>query len=214
MKIFLCATIFVLSAYCSLFAKLKFDGFLVNDKVDSDTEKYAFCFPFVNDANDVVRITNMETSCSCTIAELEKTSYKPNESGKIDGVFNIGNRTGVQRTEIIVHTDNISQPKIKLSVSLKIQAPVEIKPRLIYWKRLSEVFPKNVVLKIVNDKWRIKSIDYDKSQIVLDKSSESNGCNLRISPISTKENMQNVVKITLANDCGQTKTFPVYVLVK
>ncbi len=54
-------------------------------------------FEFKNTSNRAVTITGLDTSCSCTLAELEKRIYAPGESGRVHVMFEVGDQTGLQR---------------------------------------------------------------------------------------------------------------------
>lgn len=63
----------------------------------------AHSFPFTINGNARITITDIKTSCGCTTAKLDKTTYAPGESGNITATFIIGDRTGEQTKHIRVH---------------------------------------------------------------------------------------------------------------
>lgn len=198
----------------SMFSQVVFDKLIIEDEVVPNSQGYDFTFKFQNTGNETLKISKVETSCSCTIPKLEKEVYFPREKGEINGIFNIGERTGLQEKEIIVHTNDISQPKIKLLLKIKILNPIEIKPRLIYWERNAKLETKTIKLTINDPKWKIESILFDKTKLVASNILTGNSQTIEILPLSTKESLHDLIKIKLKNDIGKTKTFAVHALIK
>lgn len=63
-------------------------------------------FPFRNEGDKTVTISKIETSCGCTVPEVEKMTYPPGASGIIKARFDVGGRQGIQANQITVKTDD------------------------------------------------------------------------------------------------------------
>ena len=85
-------------------------------------------FPFTNRGQDVVNITELGSTCGCTVPELKTRRYAPGESGEITTRFTIGNRTGKQTSHITVKTD--AGPHL-LTLEIDIPPRINIAPRLL-----------------------------------------------------------------------------------
>lgn len=198
----------------SIFPQVVFNKLIIEDEVVPNAKAYNFAFVFKNTSPRVLKISKLKTSCSCTIPKLEKENYLPGEKGEISGVFNIGDRTGVQKKEIIVFTNDIQQPQIKLLLKIKILNPIEINPRLIHWERNSKLEAKNVKLTFHDSKWTIESISFDKTKFTVHNILIENDHIIKIIPLSTKSRIHDLVKIKLKNDKDETKTIAIHALIK
>ena len=83
-----------------------------------DTARVAF--HFTNKGSDTLHITDVQTSCGCTIAKLKKKSYAPGESGVINIFFDAGDKFGEIQKEIMVASNDPSSPKIQLILRSKV----------------------------------------------------------------------------------------------
>lgn len=197
-----------------LLASLKFEKIIQDTSISAGTTSYAFTFPFKNIGNNDIKILSVSTTCSCTVANLDKKIYAPNESGEISGTFNIGNRVGLQEKEISLQTDDISQSQIKLFLKIKILNLVEFKPRLLYWKKDANPEAKNVEIKISDSKWKIESICCNEKNFTIKNVSENGLCKVYIVPISTEKCLRDSIKLTLKDPNGISKTFIFHALIK
>ena len=88
------------------YAKLSIEKKLIHAVVPVSSSEYSFSYPFKNTGDRVVKILKITTTCGCTKAEADREVYAPGESGKITGVFEIGDRVGRQGKKIYVETDD------------------------------------------------------------------------------------------------------------
>lgn len=208
--------VFLLIAICNnSLAQIRFDTTLFEKSVSSDSDSLLhFSFKFQNTGKNPIKLTKLETSCSCTLAKLEKEIYYPNETGEINGVFNIVGRNGMEEKEIVVYTDDITQSKIKLLLKIKIFDPMGIKPRLLHWEKNSAVAPKNIILTIADPHWNVESIVCEKDKFTLRQTGEKGRYIIEVKPVSTKANLRDIIKIELKNDTLKKKTFLIHALIK
>ena len=59
-------------------------------------------FPFSNAGGRPVDITQVESSCGCTVVSLEKRHYEPHEGGEIVARYTVGTQAGVQKKTVLV----------------------------------------------------------------------------------------------------------------
>lgn len=208
--------VFLLIAICNnSLAQIRFDTTLFEKSVSSDSDSLLpFYFKFQNSGKNPIKLTKLETSCSCAVAKLEKEIYYPNETGEINGVFNIAGRNGLEEKEIVVYTDDITQSKIKLLLKIKIFDPIEIKPRLLYWEKNRAALPKNIILTITDPHWNVESIVCEKDKFTLRQTGEKGRYIIEVKPVSTKANLRDIIKIELKNDTLKKKTFLIHALIK
>lgn len=76
-------------------------------------------FEFKNTGKKIVRILGIRTSCGCTDATINDSDIAPGASSSLDVLFTIGKRTGLQEKEIVVSTDDATEP-VKLVLKVKL----------------------------------------------------------------------------------------------
>lgn len=102
-------------------------------------------FRFTNTGDQPVVITDLKSSCGCTVPQLEKRQYAPGEGGEIKALFNFGGRRGTQRKQVTVTTADKRYP---LNFITHIPEWASVQPQLLRWKLDDPVAPKEVRVKI------------------------------------------------------------------
>jgi hypothetical protein len=82
-------------------------------------EKVIYSFKFKNTGKSLLLISDVSTSCGCTIGDYPKEPVKPGESGKIDVSFDSEGKRGPQNKTVTVFAN--TQPN---TTALRIQALV------------------------------------------------------------------------------------------
>jgi hypothetical protein len=82
-------------------------------------EKVTFAFKFKNTGKAMLLISNVSTSCGCTVIDYPKEPIKPGQSGKIDVSFDSEGKRGSQNKTATVFAN--TQPN---STILRIQSMV------------------------------------------------------------------------------------------
>ena len=85
-------------------------------------------FEFKNTGNSDLKISNVKVSCGCTSAALEKTVYKPGESGSIPVRFDSSRFSGSIHKTVTVKSNAANAPEYQLKLSGDVQAEVNVKP--------------------------------------------------------------------------------------
>ena len=78
-------------------------------------------FVLENDSADILRITNISTSCSCTTSELEKKELLSGESVDIIIRFNTQGYYGKSRQFVYINTDRKNRPVIKITLTADVE---------------------------------------------------------------------------------------------
>jgi len=68
-------------------------------------EKITYAFKFKNTGKSVLIISNVSTSCGCTISSYPKQPVKPGEESTIDVSFDSTGKYGLQTKSITVYTN-------------------------------------------------------------------------------------------------------------
>ena len=104
-------------------------------------------FKYTNKGDKPIRITNVKSSCGCTVPALKKNEVAPGESGEITATFKIGNRTGQQVKTVRVDTDDPSQPSAMLVLKAMIAQGVQVQPTFVFWQAGEAPKPKTVTVR-------------------------------------------------------------------
>ncbi len=84
-------------------------------------EKITYAFKFSNTGKADLLITDVKSTCGCTVPEFTNEAMKPGESGTVKITFDSSNRKGFQNKSITVISNAIPSTTI-----LKIKAQVII----------------------------------------------------------------------------------------
>ena len=83
-------------------------------------EKISYAFKFKNTGKSVLLISNVSTSCGCTVTAYPKQPIKPGEESSVDVSFDSSGKRGLQTKSITVYTNTL--PTLTI---LRIQSLVE-----------------------------------------------------------------------------------------
>lgn len=129
-----------LVAPVALQAGLKWTSTSQSLSANPDRTELAAAFEFRNEGTAPVTIVEVQTSCDCTAAALEKKTYAAGERGKIAVVLHYTGEVSPIRQTVTVITDERGGPshvlKLEVAVPRRVQRErIEIQPRYIRWKR-------------------------------------------------------------------------------
>jgi len=82
-------------------------------------EKVTYAFKFKNTGNAQLIISDVSTSCGCTVPKYTKKPLKPGETGVLNVTFDSENRRGFQHKTVTVVSNTVPNTTI-----LKIKAQV------------------------------------------------------------------------------------------
>ncbi len=182
-------------------AALEFETTLIEQTLTLDAKHYAFEFPFTHQGSEAIRITNISSTCGCTVAELEQRDYAPGVGGVIQGRFTVGNRTGRQVNRIRLQTDYLGQAEIVLEVRLDIPQIAAVQPGMLLW-RVGEVIDEKSFTVIPNHKLGLilKSVAVENDLFSVETSTadpETGEVSVSVVPRSVESAARGVVKIEL-----------------
>jgi len=127
-------------------------------------------FKFRNTGESLLKITKVTKTCGCTPYTLAKKEYAPGESGVLKVKYRSGKRPGSTTKRLFVHSNDKSNPKVKLSIKAKIVKKVVFEP-----KRLNLLLneenagcPKITLHSTDNQAFAIKSFKSSENCITAD----------------------------------------------
>ena len=106
-------------------------------------------YHFTNTGSSPVEIRNVETSCGCTTAALEKRTYQPGETGEIVAKYTVGTHTGVQRKTLLVQTNDGKDTTLNLNAH--ILEILRVTPTVVTWSHNEANGPKRISLELVQE---------------------------------------------------------------
>lgn len=119
-------------------------------------------FKYENVGQKPIRITDVHTSCGCTIASRKKDIAEPGEKGEITATFHIQGRTGVQQKQITVTTDDPQTPTTVLTLKTIVPTLLEVQPTFVYWNADETDKPKVITVK-ANADYPVTKLDVKSS---------------------------------------------------
>lgn len=103
-----------------------------------DTEPVETKFKFTNSGSEPLKITDIRSSCGCTVPELPKRVFEPGESGELTVIFNPSGKVGVNNRSITIVTNDASSPNHIVSVKVDVKKLVYVEPAQVNFGRLDK----------------------------------------------------------------------------
>jgi hypothetical protein len=157
-----------------LVAELKLDSEFVDVKPAPTDEQIKVKFSFKNVGTKPVKIIDIQSTCACLSANLDKRVYEPGAEGKGDAEFRVSQFVGKHEKSITVTTDDPAQPEWIVPFILVVPAIVSIEPTNVQWwigeepteKKTTVRFDKSYPMQITkvsstreNVTWRINEVE-------------------------------------------------------
>ncbi len=180
------------------------------------TTEVSSVYAFTNRGAAPVSIVNIKSSCGCTTAALEKKTYAPGESGEIVASLKVGNRQGVQKNTITVHTDD-GMPSTVLTMETTIPRVVTIQPAFVIWGLGGAADPKSISIKMgVKDPVRITSASSDHENISVEVEILGDGREYRLNlyPLSTDETLRARITVETDYPVGSPRSYVIHAHVR
>lgn len=121
-----------------LTAALEFEQTRIEQHATLLDEQSTAVFRFTNTGDQPIEIIRVQSSCGCTVPELDKQNYAPGESGEIRALFTFGSRQGRQMKRITLRTDDPVMATYQLDFITHIPTWGQISPRMLRWAVGSE----------------------------------------------------------------------------
>lgn len=114
-----------------------------------NSEKVTHGFLVKNAGDEPLSITDVKTSCGCTVADLETDTLAPGQETTITAIFDLKGRQGLERKRITVVSNDPEQPTYALELMGTALATIEVDPTIINLGRIedTESHRKSVTLR-------------------------------------------------------------------
>lgn len=164
MRMLLFTAVWALAA--SLQAGLTLDQDPLELKPKPEDEEIESTFTFTNTGKKPVRVTSLESSCSCLEASLDKAVYQPGEKGKGKAKFKVSSFTGKHEKFLHIYTDDPSAQDIVLTAVIDVPELVHVEPKLIEWVIGEKPEPKQYTVTMVGkDDIHIKDVSSTRENV-------------------------------------------------
>ena len=123
-------------------------------KLDAAAAEAAAVFTFTNTGRSAVTIREVQTSCGCTAAVMDKKRYAAGEAGTlVMRLKNAGDRRMLEESATIVTDEPDGQPwlltlRVDVEGELRGFQRIEVTPKRVEWNRGENAEPKVVALRI------------------------------------------------------------------
>ena len=91
-------------------------------------------FKFCNTGDETLKITNVRSSCGCTVAKADK-EIPPGECGEVKLTFNSQNFTKTVRKTVTLQTNDPENKTVKLTITANVLADIVCTPLTVDFKR-------------------------------------------------------------------------------
>lgn len=113
-------------------------------------EKADVRFSFTNSGPEKITVTEVSSSCNCTVPTLEKRVYAPHEKGEIRAIFNFRGSVGHQAKTITVTTDEKGAHEYTLTLQVNIPQLFDVSPYFVSWKKDDAPEPRPVTIRALH----------------------------------------------------------------
>lgn len=126
--------------------------------ISADDAPVAFSFPFQNQSNDTVWITDVVTSCSCTTAQFSKAKVAPHAVSEVTLVYNPYLKSGVLFQQAFVYS-NLSGQEEEMVLELNGHVTPTANPFAGFPKQLGELRLKRSSMRFYFERGQKKSTE-------------------------------------------------------
>jgi len=108
-------------------------------------------FVFTNNTASTVKITGTETSCDCTVVQVENRIFAPGEKGTLPVYYSSKGNTGRRTYAVAVATDEDGKKVHYLKLVVDTYPEIAVSPRTVVWENGEERKEKTVTVRIEAD---------------------------------------------------------------
>ncbi|MGE9289438.1 MAG: DUF1573 domain-containing protein [Puniceicoccales bacterium] len=207
-------TIGLLPAICAASA-LHWDAMELNVPCELGQEEVLVVFPFHNEGDVQIEIAQVDSIADGIVAEWEKKSYAPGESGELRVVFAVNGRIGPQRKALKVTTNEADeQETVRLVFATTIPELGKIRPNVLLWKREDGDRERSVRLEMAPGvRWKIDEAFDGVSYVVNDREGPDGGAvTLGIKPKHGERVPSELLRVEFSDEEGRTEVKELHLL--
>ena len=127
---------------------LDWDKTEIKEHADFGKQLAPYVFTCINSGTASVAITDVQASCGCLVASLDKRILAPGENAKVTVQFRREGYAGEIERSITVTTDERDKQPYHLLLHADLFEPLTLAPRLLYWEKKDAVKTKSADVKV------------------------------------------------------------------
>lgn len=89
-----------------------------------------------NEGDRTLEITNIRSSCGCTVGNITARSIEPGETSEITASYNLRGRQGRQRSTLTLETNDPNQRSLRLTMSGEAIRELQVRPQNVIFGQL------------------------------------------------------------------------------
>lgn len=133
-KFFVASVLIFITGITNNWAKLDFGESRLQVTIEPNEKEKIVKFPFQNKSDKKIRIVGVKASCGCTIADLNKKEYEPDESGELKVTYKSRKHTDSEIKSIIIVTDEDEENFYNLRLEIYHKQAMSISPKTLHWE--------------------------------------------------------------------------------
>ncbi len=174
-------------------------------------------FVMTNNGSETVKITGLDTSCTCLDVRSDKKALMPGEKARIEADFSLSKLVGTSEKFVYVKTDHPEYKELRLSVKVSIEPLFEITPKMVSWAVGEQAVEKSIRFKVSGDQAvDIVSVTSSKGSVSVTKKviEEGREYELLLKPKSTANTTLGMIRIVTDSKVEKHRTQLAYFSVK
>ena len=198
MKTLLLSILLLSGLFPAARAELVLDGKVIEVKPKPEDETVSTLFTFTNKGTKTVKITGVESKCSCLSATVDSATYAAGAKGLGTAEFKVGSFTGKHEKFVVINTDDPAQPEFVVTFVLDVPEVIGIEPRTLQWWLNDSPDTKETTVKILGkDPMKITNVTATRDTVEFNWTEIKPGREYRVTvtPKTTKEVFLGALKI-------------------
>ena len=180
---------------------IHFDSMEKITKAEIGQKKYKTSYKFTNTGKEAITIAKIKSSCVCTVADLQKRTYKPGEQGEIKAEIVFGQAKGKFAKHLYITVKSGDKVEmLTLSIGAIIPEFARITPRFLRWEHDEAPKPKRINVKIIHDE-PIKVVKVTSSnpnwKTAFSEVKEGKEYSVEVTPSTTKKASRAAIMIEM-----------------
>lgn len=142
--------------------------FKFGEQHNNQTIDHAFVIR--NEGDATLEITNIRSTCGCTVGEVTSRSIPPGGTSKISGRYNLRGRRGTQRSVLTVETNDPNNPRTQLIMSGTALQELEVQPNRVFFGQVNGGQKESRQIQLIgqpNQPFEIRGIENESEHITV-----------------------------------------------
>lgn len=171
-------------------------------------------FKFKNTGTDILKIERIQSTCGCTVPELEKKEYQPGEEGIVKVSFHAPTAKTKTTKHLYIISNDPETPRSELTVKAEVVVKVEVSPEIMNLRLDEEnAGAPNLVVKGLDDReFAIRGVTVSPQEVMkisFDRTKKATEFTLKPVVDKKKLNESNTGVIQIKTDHPQSGTLVV-----